>query len=67
MYEVHVYYEGLVEDLDTVLEKHRIAAVTTYGTRRSKKSAASEKSNGESAPTGEDEENVSLNKVILLL
>lgn len=31
-----VYYEGLVEDLEGVLDKFRVATVTTYGTRRQK-------------------------------
>ena len=36
-----VYYEGLVEDVDWLLDQHRLATVTTYGTRRSRKNHAS--------------------------
>ena len=56
-----VYYEGIVEDLDAVLEKHRFATVTTYGTRRSRKSATSEKRSRQSTCV-EDEENVASEK-----
>ena len=31
-----MYYEGIVEDLDEVLEAHRRITMTTYGTRTSK-------------------------------
>ena len=36
-----LYYEGLVEDIDTLLEKHKLGTVTTYGTRRSRRPAQS--------------------------
>ena len=32
-----MYYEGIVENLDDVLEAHRRITMTTYGTRTSKK------------------------------
>ena len=32
-----VFFEGWVEDLDQVLESHRKATVTSYGTHRSSK------------------------------
>jgi len=35
-----VFFEGWVEDLDQVLESHRKATITSYGTRRSSKAAA---------------------------
>ena len=30
-----LYYEGIVVDLDSLLESHKRATVTTWGTRRS--------------------------------
>ena len=36
-----LYYEGLVEDIDTLLEMHKLCTVTTYGTRRSRRQAQS--------------------------
>ena len=35
-----LYYEGLVENIDTLLEMHKLT-VTTYGTRRSRRPAQS--------------------------
>ena len=32
-----VYYEGLVEDVEWLLDQHKLSTVTTYGTRRSRK------------------------------
>ena len=32
-----LYYEGIVDDANTLLEKHKISTVTTYGIRRSRK------------------------------
>ena len=32
-----VYYEGVMEDVDRLLDQHKLATVTTYGTRRSRK------------------------------
>ena len=70
-----LYYEGLVEDIDTLLEMHKLCTVTTYGTRRSRRQAQStiessdensEQIQNEEEKTrrGEDEENVS-NKTLL--
>ena len=36
-----LYYEGLVENIDTLLEMHKLSTVTTYGTRRSRRPAQS--------------------------
>ena len=36
-----LYYEGLVEDIGTLLEMHKLSTVTTYGTRRSRRLAQS--------------------------
>ena len=65
-----LYYEGLVEDIDTLLEMHKLCTVTTYGTRRSRRQAQStimlsdetdseQIQNEEKTRRGEDEENVS--------
>ena len=35
-----VFFEGWVENLDQVLESHRKATVTSYGTHRSSKTSA---------------------------
>lgn len=35
--QVGMYYEGYVDDLDSILDKHKIATLTTYGTRSSHK------------------------------
>ena len=35
-----VFFEGWVENLDQVLESHRKATVTSYGTRHSSKTSA---------------------------
>ena len=40
-----VFLEGWVDDVDQVLESHRRATVTSYGTRRSKKSGCTNKEN----------------------
>lgn len=32
-----LYYEGVVDDANTLLDKHKISTVTTYGIRRSRK------------------------------
>ena len=37
---VGVYYEGVVENAEEVLEKHNCLTITTYGTRTSTKSAS---------------------------
>ena len=37
---VGVYYEGVVENAEEVLEKHNRLTITTYGTRTSTKSAS---------------------------
>ena len=34
-----LYYEGFVDDLECLLEYHKIVTVTTYGTRKSRKFA----------------------------
>lgn len=38
--QVGVYYEGIVDDVDEVLERHSRHTVTTYGTRTSSKPAS---------------------------
>lgn len=35
-----VYYEGVVEDVEWLLDQHKLSTVTTYGTRRSRKNHA---------------------------
>ena len=30
-----LYYEGFVDDFESVLSKHRMSTMTTYGTRKS--------------------------------
>ena len=37
MQEGSIYYEGLFEDVDSLLDQHKLATVTTFGTRRSRK------------------------------
>ena len=37
-----LYYEGWVEDLDSILSQHGKETVTCYGTRRSRKTASSQ-------------------------
>ena len=32
-----LYYEGFVDDFESVLSKHRMSTMTTYGTRKSRK------------------------------
>ena len=66
-----LYYEGLEEDIDTLLEMHTLCTVTTYnGTRRSRRQAQSTimssdenseqiQKEEEKTRRGEDEENVS--------
>lgn len=34
-----MYYEGFVDDLESVLDYHKVVTVTTYGTRKSRKFA----------------------------
>ena len=34
-----LYYEGFVDDLESVLDCHKVVTVTTYGTRKSRKFA----------------------------
>ena len=36
--KVGLYYEGYVDDLEEILESHRLCTQTSYGTRHSKKS-----------------------------
>ena len=34
-----LYYEGFVDDLESVLDYHKVVTVSTYGTRKSRKGA----------------------------
>ena len=34
-----LYYEGFVDDLESLLDYHKVVTVTTYGTRKSRKVA----------------------------
>ena len=35
-----LYYEGFVDELESLLDYHKVVTVTTYGTRKSRKVAA---------------------------
>ena len=51
---VGTYYEGYVSNLDAVLERHKIATLTSYGTRTSHlkgKICLQDESAKENAPT----------------
>lgn len=50
------YFQGVIEDLESVLDRHRIATVTTYGVRKSRKNF-----------TGADKENMPTDKVMYCL
>ena len=39
-------YEGVIEDVEEVLDKFRVATVTTYGTRKSRKAKSAATSGG---------------------
>lgn len=54
------YYEGYVDDLDSVLESHRRDTVTSWGTRRSSKAQRIEDKENLS-PSDPDQHQVSLN------
>ena len=56
------YYEGYVDDLDSVLEAHRRDTITSWGTRRSSKAHSCRTENKENvAPNDPDQHPVSLN------
>lgn len=50
-----LYYEGFVDDFESVLSKHRMSTMTTYGTRKSRKCA--DRGCSEENCDGENKEN----------
>ena len=47
---VGTYYEGFVDNLDDILEKHKIGTLTSYGTRTSHKRKKQNTQSEESSP-----------------
>ena len=59
------YYEGYVDDLDSVLEAHRRDTITSWGTRRSSKAQLTENKENV-APGDPDQHQVSLHELIMM-
>ena len=58
-----VFFDGWVEDIDGVLDTHKKATVTTYGTRHSSKVSGACSNKENEAPKNESEKEVSNAKV----
>lgn len=52
-----LYYEGIVDDSSSLLDRYKASTLTTYGTRRSRKTQPTTTSN-------KDQENVCPNKEV---